>query len=525
VAHEHGECRGRSARESARYTPELVKLIGKAITGGPCRGVLGSLVAVAEAKVLPQPEEPSEIQRREHEVTHLPFASWCGHCVAAKAKDQPHCRLAERGGEEVPIVEMDYGHLRTDDERDRLVAILVAALKFCGYTFAAVCSCKGPKDEAVVAGICRFLIEAGCSGLLRLRTDQEPAIEAMAQRVAAVRSPAQTIIEVTPVGSSSSLGSAERKVQTIGGQVRVLRLAFEAQWHVKVLAVSPVFKYVVRHAAWLLNRFQPTRGQTPYMKVYKHEYRREVCNFGEPVMLRVSDLKDQGKLEPRWSVGVWVGKAGDSDEHMVAMTGGVAMGRSVRRMAPGEAPIDLVKKVMWSDMVGEPMLEDEEKPAVGAGEKVCRRITGKTTPQVPTQAVEPELALAERVEPGGRTFQSEALLPERGAERVIGERGGHAPRRYAAAEEKLRGGFATERSRELKRFIDETGATPGCAGCKYCRWTPDQPERWQSQVHSTGCRKRRAEWKEATAAGAVREPLKKEEKKIEDKKEIDVDHE
>ena len=201
------------------------------------------------------------------------------------------------------------------------------------------------------------------------------------------------------------------------------------------------------------------------------------------------------------------------------------MGRSVRRMAPGEAPIDLVKKVMWSAKVGEPMMEDEEKPAVGAGEKVCRRITGKTMPQVPARAVEPELALAERVEPGGRTFQSEALLPQQGAERVIGERGGQAPRRYAAAEEKLRGGFATERSRELKRFIDETGATPGCAGCKYCRWTPDKPERWQSQVHSASCRKRRTEWKEATAAGAVREPLKKEVKKIEDKKEIDVDHE
>eukprot|EP00972_Heterocapsa_arctica_P111892 16428701-Heterocapsa_arctica.AAC.1 len=70
-------------------------------------------------------------------------------------------------------------------------------------------------------------------------------------------------------------------------------------------------------------------------------------------MLCVSDLRDQGKLEPTWSVGIWVGKATDSDEHMVAMPSGIAMGRSVRRMAPGEVPIDLVKQVVWSDAIGE----------------------------------------------------------------------------------------------------------------------------------------------------------------------------
>eukprot|EP00972_Heterocapsa_arctica_P011694 1713211-Heterocapsa_arctica.AAC.1 len=43
------------------------------------------------------------------------------------------------------------------------------------------------------------------------------------------------------------------------------------------------------------------------------------------------------------------------------MPSGVAMGRSVRRMALGEVPTDLVKQVMWSDAIGEPMIEDAEK--------------------------------------------------------------------------------------------------------------------------------------------------------------------
>eukprot|EP00972_Heterocapsa_arctica_P095018 14014805-Heterocapsa_arctica.AAC.1 len=76
--------------------------------------------------------------------------------------------------------------MRTDDPRDRLVALAVAVLKFVGYMFASVCSSKGPRDQIVVSGLCKFLVEAGCTGLIRLRTDQEPAIEALAQRVAAL---------------------------------------------------------------------------------------------------------------------------------------------------------------------------------------------------------------------------------------------------------------------------------------------------------------------------------------------------
>ena len=32
-------------------------------------------------KMLKVPNEPSESQRRLHEVTHLPYRDWCEHCV------------------------------------------------------------------------------------------------------------------------------------------------------------------------------------------------------------------------------------------------------------------------------------------------------------------------------------------------------------------------------------------------------------------------------------------------------------
>ena len=41
-------------------------------------------------KVL-DPREPSAEERKEHELTHLPFRSWCRHCVRGRGEEEP-CR-------------------------------------------------------------------------------------------------------------------------------------------------------------------------------------------------------------------------------------------------------------------------------------------------------------------------------------------------------------------------------------------------------------------------------------------------
>ena len=57
--HEHGECRGRDAQKSARYSEKLVDVIGRAITGGPNQGIL----CVAALRTPTQPSEPTEEER------------------------------------------------------------------------------------------------------------------------------------------------------------------------------------------------------------------------------------------------------------------------------------------------------------------------------------------------------------------------------------------------------------------------------------------------------------------------------
>ena len=292
-------------------------------------------------------------------------------------------------------------------------------------------------------------------GTIRLRSDQGPAICAVAQEIAASRTPAKTIVETTPRASHSSLGSAERMCQTIGGQVRVFRIEIEERWKVAVRAKDPIMEYVIAHASWVCNRFQPTRGATPYEKVQHHTYRGLVFNFAEPVMVRVSDLGDVAKLDSRWRPGVWAGKLTDSDEHIVATMDGIVHGRSVRPLAASEVPEGLYEKVSWK-VAGEKEAaagrEDIEKKAAGK-EKFAEKRTEEKSIELKAVGA-PKRPLA----------QSAAAGLARHADRGV-----------------------NVRTQEFRNFLREKGATAGCAAC----------EKPCGRYHTPACQERRREWEEA----------------------------
>ena len=43
------------------------------------------------------PREPSDEERREHYLTHLPYRSWCKYCVGGRGKEAPHRRQEHQG--------------------------------------------------------------------------------------------------------------------------------------------------------------------------------------------------------------------------------------------------------------------------------------------------------------------------------------------------------------------------------------------------------------------------------------------
>ena len=93
-----------------------------------------------------------------------------------------------------------------------------------------------------------------------IKTHQEEALNCVIRKVGRYRgSDTQTMQEHSPVGSSQSNEATERRIQTIEGQVRTLRNAFEARNNAKLPASRCLFAWLVIHAGNIITLHEPGR--------------------------------------------------------------------------------------------------------------------------------------------------------------------------------------------------------------------------------------------------------------------------
>ena len=78
--------------------------------------------AARDTKTLHRSNEPTEQQRATHNLTHLPYRSWCEHCVQAKSRE----KQSKRQTVKQPVIQIDYCVVQTGpDVGKRLVLIAV----------------------------------------------------------------------------------------------------------------------------------------------------------------------------------------------------------------------------------------------------------------------------------------------------------------------------------------------------------------------------------------------------------------
>ena len=69
-------------------------------------------VFVGEEAELPKmircEDRPSEEEVKAHNRTHLPYRSWCPHCVRGKARRGNHRRRMRRLRSKIPVISVDY---------------------------------------------------------------------------------------------------------------------------------------------------------------------------------------------------------------------------------------------------------------------------------------------------------------------------------------------------------------------------------------------------------------------------------
>ena len=149
-----------------------------------------------EAKVMSKPSDPTQDEIDRHMATHIPFRSWCPHCVAGKAKNNRH-RRREESENEVPVISIDYmfmGEGKEDAEAEEGkgkeekksrkeigMPILVMKDRKSKAVYASVVPEKG-KCPYAIKRLSRDISQFGYNRLI-IKSDQEAAIMDLKDRV------------------------------------------------------------------------------------------------------------------------------------------------------------------------------------------------------------------------------------------------------------------------------------------------------------------------------------------------------
>ena len=313
------------------------------------------------ARVLPSPSPPSRQEMLEHNITHMPFRSWCPHCMAGKAKAMKHIQGAGLGVCETPIVSMDYMFMgdrskedvsegedeetitsdekykaeNNDDTKAKILVIRDARSRVCS---AIPMPKKGlDADDWSLKESLRFLEFLGYTSVV-MKSDQEKALEALFNKVRTHRGDqTQTMREVSPVGDSKSNGFIERSIQSVQSQIRTMKHALEARLGTKIATNSPTFAWMTIHAANILNIFEVGRdGRVPYQRLRGRRMQPELVEFGETIYFQPLKHLELGKAEPRWGTGVFLGVKINSGEKVIATKEGIIKVRSIKRKLESE---------------------------------------------------------------------------------------------------------------------------------------------------------------------------------------------
>ena len=284
------------------------------------------------------PETVSIDEYNQHMITHLPFRSWCDHCVAGKSREDDHKKREPLDKQAIPRVSLDYCFLgrvlsnpevgsesspstttlkTPQDEEDGTVSVLVIHDERSGCVFAGVTR-KGVDvySTHLVVEALRFL---GRTKVI-LMTDGEPSIKSLAE-AAAKEWGNETRLMTAPRDSHASNGLAERAILEVSRQTRTVVNAFEHRYpNTNVTVTSQWYPWLVRHSAWLITRYLvKVDGKTPYERLRGREYKGQVVEPFEVVHYKIEKSK-KGKLDAQTAVGVWIGWIGkslNSDEHYI----------------------------------------------------------------------------------------------------------------------------------------------------------------------------------------------------------------
>ena len=277
------------------------------------------------ARGLHEPGAPSEKERKAHELTHLPYKSWCWICRAARGYTGAHVHADELS--EIAIISADYFFMGESEGPGCIAALIVKDCRTKSIIALAVLR-KG-KDPYVVQ---RFVQAISFFGYKRciVRTDQEPSIVALVDEVRDSWT-GELMHEKSPVGDHRANGWVESGVRTVEAQIRSVKLSLENRYNIVLDHTHSVITWVIEYAGWLITRYGIGRdGKTPYKLLRGRDATSPLCEFGECVQYRPGGVtRMRGKLQSMLQSGVYLGRTHSSAENLIGTPDGVVKARYI----------------------------------------------------------------------------------------------------------------------------------------------------------------------------------------------------
>ena len=283
------------------------------------------------ARGLTAPAQPTQQERAEHELTHLPFRNWCPTCAANKGRADNHPKQASK----MPVLQFDFCYFKTAGE-PTTTAILNGIDVETGMVMATMVGDKQQDFQYHVNCIQSFLMEFGkVQAVLNssmLQPDQEDHLIALL-RTTASKMGGNITIRQSPTYSSQAQGSVERFHRALMGQIRTLRAQLQQNYDRTTISKHPIVPWLVRHTAYLPNRDAThADGNTSYFRRWNKDHKAPLCEFGETVQYLLPTVKQLPKMEQCFFKAIWLGRDTATGETLLGIGNTVVRARTIRRM-------------------------------------------------------------------------------------------------------------------------------------------------------------------------------------------------
>eukprot|EP00435_Cladocopium_sp_Y103_P051699 s1657_g16.t1 len=214
------------------------------------------------------PREPTDEEVALHELSHLPYQTWCPYCVACKGRQDAQKKLeVGEEGRAIPSIQLDYC--------------------FCESKYVTVYPLlsKGHNLKSQAEHLVRFSMSLKHMTQVEFISDAEPTMKALLASIQLLQQHLgyPTTATHSRPGDKGRTAHVERVIQTLRRQSSTLVHMASDKCGLNLPGDHAFWAWAFVHAAWTMNRFQnhATTQMSPFELVFDRRYAGKVAAFGE----------------------------------------------------------------------------------------------------------------------------------------------------------------------------------------------------------------------------------------------------